>query len=100
MAQHQVRERGEIKVFGKELNRGDQVEDLEQPARFAHRQAQREFRLGFGKVLGAQEVVGERLGAEVQDEDSPGAPARTALEGEAHPAIAPRRVPLARADSA
>ena len=66
VAQHGFRERGEIKVFREQLHRRDQVGDLHQPALLANQQAQGEAGLGFGQILGSQQVVGQRLQAEIE----------------------------------
>ncbi len=88
MTQHGVRERREIEVFGEQRDRGHEVHDLEQPAAVADREAQREAGFGFVEVLGAQEVVGQRLEAEVEDEVAVDAPASAAGKVEGRGSVA------------
>jgi len=59
---------GKIQVFGEKLGRWDEVSDLEEPAGLANGEAKRELGLRLGEVLGMQEIVGEGLDSEIQDE--------------------------------
>jgi hypothetical protein len=77
-----VGDRGKIDVFGEKLSGRDEVSDLQEPAGLANGEAQREFGLGLGKVLPAQEIVGEGLDSEIEDEFAVFRIARAAAERE------------------
>src|SRR5204863_4201443 len=81
-----LRSRGEIEVLGKQLNGGDDVHNLEQPARLANGEAQREFRFRFIQVVRREQIVRQRLDAQVENQSSRGALARAALKRGAHSA--------------
>ena len=80
MTEKSVGKGGKIEIFGEKLRRRDEVGDLQEPAGLANGEAEGEFGLGLGKVLGTKEVVGKGLQAEVQDEFAVGRIAGAAAE--------------------
>ena len=53
---------------------------MEEPAGLADGKAEGEFGLGPGEILGSQEIVGEGLEAEIEDEFAVGGIAGAAME--------------------
>jgi hypothetical protein len=80
MTEQGVGDRGKIEVFGKKLGGRDEVSDLQEPAGLADSEAQGKFGLGLGEVLRAEEIVGEGLDPEIQDEFAVGGIAGAALK--------------------
>jgi hypothetical protein len=68
VTEQRVGKRRKIKVFREQSGRGHEVGDLEEPAGLADGEAEGEFGLTLGDVLRSQEIVGEGLEAEVQEE--------------------------------
>jgi hypothetical protein len=72
---------GKVEVFGEELGGRDKVGDLEQPAGLADSKPEGEFGFRLGEIFWSQEIVGEGLQAEVEDEFAVGGIAGAAAEG-------------------
>ena len=80
VAEHEIGERGEIKILGEQLDRWNEVGDLEHPAGFADSEAERKLRLLLREVGGIEEIVRQRLLAEVEDVGGVGAAAGPAFK--------------------
>ena len=63
---------------------------MQQPTFGAHGEAQREARLRFGEVFGREEIIGERLFAEIENQFAGARGARAALEILEHFLLGPR----------
>ena len=84
VAEHRVGKRGEVEIFAEQLDGRDKVGDLQQPAVGADEHAERKARLWLAQVGGPQQVVRERLEAEVEHQFAALRAARAALEQFTH----------------
>ena len=66
MAQHQVGKGGEIKILGEKLDRWHQVQNLEQPTGLTNGQPQGELWFRLRQVFRVEEIIGQRLEAQIQ----------------------------------
>jgi hypothetical protein len=82
MIKHRVGEGGKIEVIGKELDWRNLIGDLQHPAGGTDEQAQGKDRFGLPEIFRRQEVVGQRLQAQIQDQIFPGTTASAAIEME------------------